>query len=90
MSAAASSMPPFLPGDRVKRGGVYMYRQLGQRLHCVRDCVLMVSTGYNGLPCNRWFVGLVGITAKGAGTEEGRFIASDIRLIIRKGTHSHA
>jgi hypothetical protein len=92
MSTAASSMPPFLPGDRVKRGGIFMHRQLGKRLHCVRDCVLIVSTGYNGLPCHRWFVGIVGITAsaKASGTEEGRFIASDIILVIRKGTHSHA
>jgi hypothetical protein len=89
MSAAASSMPPFLPGDRVKRGGVFMYRQLGQRLHCVRDCVLMVFNE-DGVTRIQWFVGLVGITAKGDGTEDGRFYAHDMRLIIRKGAPSHA
>ena len=88
--SAAASLPPFLPGDRVKRGGGFMYRQLGQRLHCVRDCVLVVSPGYDGTPWERWLVGLVGITAKGDGNEEGRFYARDIRMIIRKGESTHA
>ena len=89
MSAAQEITPPFLPGDRVKRGHIFMYRQLGKRLHCVQDCAF-IEFNENGMTRAQWLVKIVGITAKGDGAVEGRFYARDIRLIVRKGTLANA
>ena len=74
---------PFEPGDRIKRRGIISYRQLSpKKTHCVRDCV-QAGCFNDGRP--RWLVGIVGIDAKGYGTEEGRFWAWQIELVRRIG-----
>lgn len=77
---------PFLPGDRIERGDVILYRQLRRgKTYCVRDCV---NAGYFDDGRARWLVGVVGVDGKGHGTEGGRFWSWQLKLVIRPSASS--